>query len=122
MSLAGWDIPEDLTSSTVNVDSGMSFLPAEKRRVFLAFRPIFVGPNAQLRMTKRFGKWYNSTKGLTGLLLKDYGFDKVVNKDKSKIKISLITNWNVIIRFRKRITKRKSSLSPHLKPKWSLSK
>jgi hypothetical protein len=57
----------------------MSFSAAERRRVFLAFRPIFVGPNAQLRKSRKVRDVVTKHQRSFEPLLRDYGFDKVVN-------------------------------------------
>jgi hypothetical protein len=65
----------------ISLDSlgNMSFLPAEKRRVFLAFRSIIVGQNAQLRKAKKVREVVQQHQSSFGPLLRDYGLNRVVD-------------------------------------------
>lgn len=56
----------------------MSYSSTEKRRVFLACRPIFTGENAQVRKQKSVRKFVDKHRKSLSALLTDLGVEKVV--------------------------------------------
>jgi hypothetical protein len=57
----------------------MPYSSADKRRVFLAYRAIFAGNNAQLRKHKKVLELVNSHKSSFGPLIRDFGVNKIVD-------------------------------------------
>lgn len=51
---------------------------ADKRRVYLAFRTVFTGPNAQLRKPKKVCEVIEVRKHVFRPLIKDFGLEKVI--------------------------------------------
>ncbi|OBU00537.1 hypothetical protein VE01_01060 [Pseudogymnoascus verrucosus] len=62
-------------------------LPAEKRRVFLAYRSLFSGDNANLRQAKKIRKLVQKHSGSFGALIKDFGSDKTVDILKTLLEV-----------------------------------
>ena len=57
----------------------MEYSSADKRRVFLAYRAIFAGNNAQLRRPKKVRELVHLHKSSFGSLLKDFGENKIID-------------------------------------------
>jgi hypothetical protein len=57
----------------------MAYLSADKRRVFLAYRTVFTGPNAHIRKSKKVQEVIQQHRQSFELLIKDFGFNKVVD-------------------------------------------
>jgi hypothetical protein len=67
----------------------MSYTPAERRRVFLAYRTIFNGTNAHIRKTKKVREVVQSHSKSFEPLIRDLDFDKVVDVVKSLLDQSI---------------------------------
>jgi hypothetical protein len=57
----------------------MAYSSADGRRVFLAYRTVFTGPHAQIRKSKKVREVIEQHGGSFQPLIKDFGFDKVVD-------------------------------------------
>jgi hypothetical protein len=66
----------------------MSYTPAERRRVFLAYRTVFNGTNAHIRKIKKVREVVQSHKSFEPLI-RDLDFDKVVDVVKSLLDQSI---------------------------------
>ncbi|RDL40953.1 uncharacterized protein BP5553_00932 [Venustampulla echinocandica] len=55
----------------------MAYSSADKRRVFLAYRTVFIGPHAQIRKSKKVKEVIEQHKNSFKPLIKDFGFDHV---------------------------------------------
>jgi hypothetical protein len=60
---------------------------AEKRRVFLAYRSLFSGDNANLRQAKPIRKLVNKHLSSFGALIKDFGSSKTVDILKALLEV-----------------------------------
>jgi hypothetical protein len=65
----------------------MSHSTAEKRRVFLAYRSLFSGDNANLRQAKKIRKLVQKHSSSFGALIKDFGSDKTVDILKTLLEV-----------------------------------
>ena len=61
------------------IDSNMSATTKEQQMVFLAFRPLFQGKNAQIRKSKAIRNRLELRDKSSSLLIKQIGFEKVVS-------------------------------------------
>lgn len=50
----------------------------DKRRIYLAFRTVFAGPNAQLRKPKEVREVIEVRQHVFRALIKDFGLEKVI--------------------------------------------
>jgi hypothetical protein len=57
----------------------MTYSAAERRRVFLAYRTVFTGPQAQIRKSKKVREVLQQHKGSFKSLINDLGFEKVID-------------------------------------------
>jgi len=57
----------------------MAHSPADKRRVFLAYRTVFTGPSAHIRKSKKVREVIQQHKNSFQVLIKDVGFDNVLD-------------------------------------------
>lgn len=57
----------------------MASTSADRRRVFLAFRTVFTGPQAQIRRVKKVREAIEQHKASFQPLIKDFGLEKVVD-------------------------------------------
>jgi hypothetical protein len=57
----------------------MAYSSADGRRVFLAYRTVFTGPHAHIRKSKKVREVIEQHGGSFQSLIKDFGFDKVVD-------------------------------------------
>lgn len=67
----------------------MSYTPAERRRVFLAYRTVFNGTNAHIRKIKKVREVVQSHNKSFEPLIRDLDFDKVVDVVKSLLDQSI---------------------------------
>jgi hypothetical protein len=51
---------------------------ADKRRVYLAYRTVFAGPNAQLRKHKKVREVIQARQSSFGPLINDFGLEKII--------------------------------------------
>lgn len=56
----------------------MQYSSADKRRVFLAYRTVFVGPHAQLRKPKKVREVIEARQSAFGPLINDFGLEKII--------------------------------------------
>lgn len=57
----------------------MAYSPADGRRVFLAYRTVFTGPQAQIRKSKKVREVIEQHRTSFEPLITDFGFDKVAD-------------------------------------------
>jgi hypothetical protein len=57
----------------------MAYSSVDKRRVFLAYRTVFTGPNAHIRKSKKVREVIQQHRKSFEPLIKDFGFNKVVD-------------------------------------------
>jgi hypothetical protein len=57
----------------------MSHSTAEKRRVFLGYRSLFIGENANFRQPKKIRKLVQNHSTSFGAIVKDFGIEKTVD-------------------------------------------
>jgi hypothetical protein len=57
----------------------MAYSSADKRRVFLAYRTVFTGPNSHIRKSKKVREVIQQHRKSFEPLIKDFGFNKVVD-------------------------------------------
>jgi hypothetical protein len=65
----------------------MSHSTAEKRRVFLSYRALFSGDNANLRQSKKIRKLVRKRSSSFGAIIKDYGSEKTVDILKALLEV-----------------------------------
>jgi hypothetical protein len=72
------DTKTSLSSSIHHQALLMQYSSADKRRVYLAYRTVFAGPNAQLRKPKKVREVIEARQNAFSPLIKDFGLEKVI--------------------------------------------